>query len=285
MTQYNRSASIIIGPVGGQGVIIRDLRIHFVIEKTEGKDPNTAKIEIYNLAKETRDLVRDIGQQIILNAGYLDGDGEQVCFSGNVTSISHKIMPPNVISIIEANDGKLALGSSKLSISRGSGSSAKQILKDILDTFPLSNNLQTVQINDKKYANGFSFSGMSKSALTKVSDFLDLSWSIQNSEVRLVPFDGNDKTTTTLLNPSTGLINSPQRVTGEVRKSQKLSKKAKPGWKFESLLLPKVNPSNLIAVESKEITPVTFFTVTTIVHRGDTHGQEWTSEIEVKDNE
>jgi len=281
LTQFNRSASVLIGQPGSTGVVIRDLRIDFNVEKTEGKDPNTAKIDIYNLSLGTRNQIKEVGELVILNAGYTQGDGEEVCFSGTITSITHKFHRPNVITTIEANDGQGALGTSKVSLSRGNGVSARSILTTVLNTFPISNNLQTVTLTDKKYASGFAYTGMSKDALTKITEFLGLSWSIQDNEIRLIPFDGNDKTRAVLLTPNTGLINSPQRLTGESRKAQKLSKKAKPGWKIESLLSPKINPQGSIGIESEEIPQGSIFNIHSVTHKGDTHGNEWVSQIEV----
>lgn len=283
LTQFRRSASVQIEIKLGQIIIIRDLRITFNVDKYDDKTPNTADIEIYNLSQNTRDKLKDLESLLILNAGYLDGDGEELLFTGNITNISHTFPSPDVITKINANDGKKSLGTAKTTINRTGGTSAKRILEDVLNTFPLANNLRTIQVNDKNYQNGFSFAGMSKDALTKITQFLELSWSIQNNEIRIVPFDGDDNTKVVSLSPQTGMIGSPERLVAETRKSTSKSKSVKPGWKIESLLSPKINPVGKIVLSSREIPENTVFTVNTVTHRGDTDGSEWTTVTEVRE--
>ena len=168
MTQLNRTASLSVdGVTGTQAIIIEKFRISFNITKTEDKAPNTAKIEVFNLAADTRNLVRmdedpKTDQLVTLNAGYKDERGEEVLFVGTITSIYHRFDAPLVITTIEANDGKGALSTSKVSLSQASNSSASSALKNILDAFPIPNNLKTIPFVDKIYKNGFASSGMMK---------------------------------------------------------------------------------------------------------------------------
>lgn len=283
LPQYRRSASVTIGKVGGQGKTLSGLKITFTIVKTEDKDPNTAKIEIYNLSRNTRDLIKENGEFIVVNAGYLDGDGEELLFIGNITAISHDLVKPTVITTIDADDGSNALFDSRISLSHEAGVKGITVLNNILNTIPLTNNIKVISIPDKAYANGFSFAGISKKALTKVTEFLELNWSVQNNEIVLIPFDGNDKTRAVHLSASTGMIGSPARVTLSTRKSKKISKKDKSGWKVISLLQPKILPTGKIAISSTEIPANTVFTVINVTHTGDTFGRDWFSSIEVKE--
>lgn len=276
-----------IGRRGEEAKILRDVRIVFNVDKTEGKDPNTAQVEIYNLSEKTRNIIKKREEKdtlfIILNAGYIDGDGEELVFTGNVKTIVHQIDKPEIVTVITANDGDNALFNTKLSLSHGAGVSGDTILHQILKAIPISSNFPTLTVPDKAYANGFAFAGLAKDALTKVTKFLDLNWSIQNNEIRLIPFDGDDKTRAVSLSPETGLIGSPERLTASTRKAKGLSKKDKPGWKFTSLLSPKINPTGKIAVQSREIVEQTTFTVFTVTHKGDTHGGEWNTVTEVRE--
>ena len=285
MAQFNKSISVFISDTTNQtpflfnSIELRNLQITFRIEKNEGTDPNTAKVEIYNLSNTTKDSINQIGKNLIVNAGYLDGDGESMVFFGNITSISHRYLRPNVITTIIANDGKSAIDTTKISISRGSGSSAIEILNTILKSFPLPNNLQTININDIKYSNGFSFAGLAKTALTKVTDFLNLSWSIQNNEITIIPFDESNGNEIFLISPTTGLLESPEKISGESRKAKKKSLKNKPGWRIRTLLLPTIIPTDKIRLQSREINKPTDFVVANIVHDGEQEGSNFNSII------
>ncbi len=288
MSLFDRSASLFIqSAVPGQVVVIEDFRIIFNVTKTEdNKDNNTAKIEIYNLNENTRNLIKldddpKTDQLVTLNAGYKDDEGEQILFVGTMTSINHKLQRPNVISVIEASDGKGSLSKTKVALSESSNSSAKSILNNMLPKFNIPNNLQTIPFVDKIYSSGFASTGLGRTVLDSVTDFLGLSWSVQNNEIKFIPFDGDDGTELLLISTTTGMKGSPERLTGETRKAKKKTKKIKPGWKVESLLFPRVNPNSRIAISSKEIPDNTVFIVNTVTHSGDTHGADWGSVIEV----
>lgn len=283
MPLFNRVASVTIGQVGEESLKLSGLRISFNIVKTEDKDPNSAEVEIYNLSEDTRNKIRDTGKFILINAGYINGAGEEIIFAGDISFVSHEVRRPEIITKIEAQDGKKKLDSTVFETSNDSGVSARTILERILESFDLSSNIRNISISDKNYANGFSFIGLSKDALTRVTEFLNLSWSIQNNEVILVPFDKSDNTRVVSLNPQTGLVGSPERLKGSTRKAKKLSEEDKPGWRFTSLLLPRVNPLNRISVSSREIPSNSIFTVFSVNHTGDTHGSDWNTVVEVRE--
>jgi hypothetical protein len=274
---------VTIGAFGAHVINITGLRIVFEVDKTDGRDANTAKIDIYNLSEETRSTIKTLNQFIILNAGYKDGDGEQLLFSGDITSITHRKNVPDVITTIEASDGKTSLTDYKISLSHAAGVSATTILKKILSTFSISNNFEMIQYTDKKYANGFSFIGLARDALTKVTEFLSLDWTIQNNEIKLTLFDKDDQTQSIYLTEETGLVGSPEKITDSVRKVKKKSSEDKIAWRLTSLLLPKLNPKNKVVVSSSEIFINSVFTISTVNHRGDTNGSEWNTVIEVRE--
>ena len=291
MTQFNRIASVILGEPGTDGLRVSDLRIKFNIQKNDSaKSPNVAKIEIYNLSQDSRDRIyvpsedeKDTKQLVYLNAGYVDGDGEEVVFVGNVVNIKHVTKPPYVITVIDATDGEKEILTKKVSKSFKAGTSAKNVMNTILAEFGIGNDISNLIFTDKKYANGFSFAGSANIGLSKVLDFLNLDWSIQNNEIKIVPFDGVDTARAISLNPSTGLVGSPEKLQGKKRKAKGKSKDIPPGWKIISLLRPKIIPGSRIVISSNEIPENSFFKVSSVQHVGDTHGKEWQSITEVRE--
>lgn len=290
MTQFRKSASVLIGdptmqfPFVFNAVVLKKLRIAFKVEKTSEKSPNTAIIHIYNLSIATRNSITELDKYISLSAGYMDGDGEKLLFFGNISGVSHAYAGSEVITTIHAEDGGSALGQTRVSISKGSGFSALTILRQILKTFVLTNNLNTISITDKKYVNGFTYIGTSKNALTKVCEFLGLSWSVQNNEITLYTFSGTDNSRAVYISPKTGLVKSPERLNGAVRKAVKQTKKNKPGWRIHTLLSPDVKPTGRIQVTSAYLPEKSIFTVHSVMHEGDTHGPDFNTLIEVFDN-
>jgi len=286
--QFNRSASITIGPVAGQGINVTRLRINFVVKKTNNKEPNEAEIKVYNLSRASREeldknLEAEEGAKVFLNAGYTEGEGEDVVFIGDVTKISHTIDRPDIITTIEAQDGQKNLSSVDASLSFPTGTSARTILQTLLNLYPNKNDLANLVFPDISIQNGFSLAGLAQDGLDKITSLLGLDYSVQNDEIRLIPLNGSNGTLAILLSATTGLINSPERINDETEKSLGKSTVKNPGWRLTSLLQPKIIPGGRVAVTSEDISANTIFTVVSVEHRGDTHVGEFNSITDVKD--
>lgn len=285
MTQFKRQATVTIGPPGEGGLKISGLRVSFRIVKDDDKDPNEASIDIYNMSEESRRKIDSVDSLLYLDAGYVDGTGIETLFVGNITDITHHITPPDISTKIIVNDGSKDLQDKRMSLSFESGISGREVLRQILNSFSMGNNFKDISIPGIKYANGVSFSGSSRNALTKATSFLGLNWSIQNNEIKLVQFDGDDGSRAVLLSPDTGMIGSPEKISFKTRNYKGLSKKDDiPGWRITSLLQPQLVPASKVVINSKELTTEnSLFSVMSVSHSGDTHGSEWHSIIEVKE--
>lgn len=288
MTQFRRSASVTIGPPSGEGLLIKDLKIVFEVTRNLEKTPNTVKVQIYNLSRSTRNKIdlalpkdKAPAQKLLLKAGYLDGDGEETLFLGDITSISHISSMPNIVTTIESQDGIKSIAATKANLSFGKGVRGKVVLDSILDLFENPKDLANVTIPNSVYDTGFAFIGPATTVLSKVTNFLGLEWSFQNDTLKLLNFDSNDGSRIVFLSSSTGLLNSPEKVNRKLRKSRGVSKKVIPGWKFFTFLEPKIIPGGNISVQSNEIPKVTVFKVNAVSHNGDTHGEDWNTTIEV----
>jgi hypothetical protein len=168
-----------------------------------------------------------------------------------------------------------------LSLSYKDGTSAKKVLKDVLNKSGLPlRPFDMSKIADKQYVNGFSFIGMGKELLSRVCTYLGLEWSIQNDEIKLVVSGKGDDTRIIQLNPGSGLVGSPKRI-ADISGSHKKGYTKIQGWKILSLLVPQMEPGSLVFVQSKEIPMGQMFRVVELTHRGDTHGDSWITETVV----
>jgi hypothetical protein len=277
-------ASVTIGSPGAGGLKVTDLRIKFSVKRDKDKDASRATIDIFNLSPESRKMIDDIDELVYLSAGYRDGEGEQSLFIGNISDITHLREPPEIVTRIEAKDGAKEILEKKTALSFDAGISGREVLRKALQAFSIPNNLNILSFTDKSYAHGFSFSGKAIHALDKITKFLDLEWSIQSNEIRIIPFDGNDGTRAALISPETGMIGSPQEHKFSELKSKGQSKtNKKPGWRVVSLLQPKVAPGGQVYLKSREIPDNSLFTVVTVKHSGDTHSGDWQTVMEVKE--
>jgi len=300
INQFHRQATVQIAEgvatLAGIALQVQNLRVSFHVKKTSTSDFNTATIDIYNLNEETRERINaiDLGNLVIVKAGYI-GEQQEVLFVGNTVLTTINIERPNVLTKIEAQDGKIAMNQLKLSISYQAGTFAVKILKDILSRTALDvKHIDWSKIVDKQYKNGFCFQGDAKVLLTNVCNYLDTEWSIQNNQMKIIPVGKADTAKIIYLTPETGLIGSPEKLRDdsialygtqqrkkEVLKvvgatGKKYRKSIGGGYKIKCLLQPFIEPGSVVQVKSGAINDVQF-RVVEVEHVGDTHGNDWYS--------
>jgi hypothetical protein len=271
---YDRIASVLIGTTSAQTAVrVRGLRISFEVKKTRTKTPNTAKIDIYNLSEDTQNKIKESDGFVVLKAGYVTA-GEEDLFRGNILHITRKLTPPDTVVTIEAQDGNTELNGKMVSLSFVDSVSAMTVLNTILTHFNLSRkSMSVLDVSDKQYIKGFTFTGLAKDALTKVTDYLGLEWAVQDNEFKLVPVNGADKYPVVLLTSDSGMLGSPSKIEDK--------KAGLAGWSVTSLLMPAVEPASRVALQSEFVQSGSVFTVHSIVHSGDTHGDTWQSKLEL----
>jgi len=302
MNQFHRTVTIQIaeGTTNtGTALQVQNLRVSFHIKKTSTSECNTASIQIYNLNKDDREHINGLplNNLVIVKAGYIAKD-QEIIFVGNTLLSSINIERPNVITKIEAQDGKFAMNQLKFSITYQAGTFAVKILKDILNKSKSGldvNHVDWSQITDRQYKNGFCFQGEAKVLLTNVCNYLEAEWSIQNNQMKIFPSGKNNTAQIIYLTPETGLIGSPEKLLddslalhGTLRKKEttkevgvtgkKYRKTIGGGYKFKSLLQPFVEPGSVIQVKCDAISDLKF-RVVEVEHIGDTHGNDWYSII------
>lgn len=299
---FDRIAELIVGQPGGIGLSIKDLRFAFNIQKTASETLNDSTIKIYNLNPNNRALVEAPNNAIILKAGYKQDIGALTIFVGIVRRSLTYRENTDWITELELDDGLISYRDSKTSIDFAPGTDALSAVKAVAEKFNLPVRPLPTGLPKKTYPQGFSFVGRVREAMTKVCNFADLEWSIQNQEIQVLKKGGTVKNVALLLSPDTGMIGSPAleaKTLGEKKAAsqgltvnsagvipKKSSVTGKPrlqvqGYKVRSLLQPTVQPGGIVQVKSKGIDGE-FFRVESVAHRGDTMGQEWETEMSLR---
>lgn len=273
-----------------------NLKINFSIEKDTTKESNKAKLEIYNLSETSRKAIEVADNEVEIYAGY--EDGAVLCFRGTVTYGYTKDSGTECITSLDLADGTVALRDSYCSLSYAPGTSAKTIIQRCATEM----GVPVVYGDDvgelENYKNGFSFIGQAPECLTEVCNALGLSWSIQNNILNIILAGGTATNRGLVFSAQSGLVGLPERIvqaeyksnkTTPKRKAKQKAKKEEPrkkaGWRIETLLVPSVNPGDMVKVESRIITG--WFRVEKVRHSGEYNGQRWNSEmdlIEVNNN-
>lgn len=265
---FKREANLTIAPISGaEGIKIEGLRLAFKVERTSTSEGNKANIKIYNLAPNTRDRIQVKDQGVVLNAGY--EDLVQRLFVGTIKRFERKREGVNTLTEIECKDGGLDLEVPEFSKSYSAGVPKRRIIDDIIAAMPhtgkgkLSSSGISGNISSK-----VSLTGTCKRVLDKLSRSWVFEWSIQDGNLQIL--DENTTSTTSayaiVLRPDSGLIGVPVKTDR--------------GCKFKSLMIPSIVPGCYVTIESEFLKGS--YKAESVIHEGDTHGSEWTSETEAR---
>ena len=292
--QFNRIFRLIAGEEGGEGLLIEaegkndSLRIEFDIDKDLTQQTNKSSIKIYNLTDESCKKLEVDDRVCELQVGYAEDIGLRRIFLGNITYSTTRREGPDKITELELADGHDSLRDTVVSLGYSAGVSAKTVLNDVAAQMGVTTQIAP-DMEFASYPAGFSFVGKGRDCLSKILDASGATWSIQNGSLQVIMAGGSTNVKALVFSPSSGLIGSPERIVKGVtrpdeeskkkRKVKKDKKAKKAGWKIKTLLAPTINPGDLVKVESVTITG--WFKVESMKHRGDTHGREWYSEMEL----
>lgn len=278
---FDRRAEVIVAPIDGTpGIDVSGLRVTFRVEKTSTSEPNTATVSIYNLAEFSRGRIKAKDQAVIVRAGYIDLV-EQVC-AGVIKRVEHRRDGVDIVTELALKDGGQDLLEPEVRKSYAAGTSRLRILEDILSAMPHTSRGKVLASGVSGSISGkLSFSTTAKLALDRLARAWDFEWSIQDGALQVLDPEGTLEPVelAVVLSPQTGLIGSPARTGQEGRrKSKSKSRKQRPGAKFQSLLMPSIRPGRYVLLRSDFVSGA--FKVQSVEHTGDTHGVDWTTEVE-----
>lgn len=294
MAQFNRIFKLTAGAQGKQGVVIEtdgkaeSLRITFNIERDLTQQTNKSNIKIYNLAPATARKLEKSDTIALLEVGYAEDIGLRRIFVGAVTTASTRQDNSDVETSLELSDGQIAIRDTLLSLGYASGVSGEKIFNDVA----LQMGLIAYVAPDVKFANypnGYSYIGKASPCLNKICAAIGATWSIQNNVLQVILAGGDTSIQAIVFSSDSGLIGSPERIVQGVcrpdkqaqkkRKVKKDKYEKKAGWRITTLLAPTINPGDMVMVDSMYLKG--WFKVESLSHSGDTHGQDWFTELEL----
>jgi len=275
--QYKRQYELLIG-AAETGVRIVDMRIKFEITKDLTGYPNLAKIDIFNLSKETRAKIETEFDSVIFNAGYVDN--VRLLFKGEIRNVTHLKQGVDTITTLFAYSGAKDFDTAKVNISFKEGTKVKNIVEHVIGSFKdVSHGIieGLDDLGDK--LQGVTLSGSSKDIMDNLASENNFEWSINDGVIDVIP---NDKTIdkTFVINGVTGMLGSPTIT--EI------------GADVKSLLNPEYIPNGKIKIESLtqavSLGDLNFrninktigeglYKIQKVTHVGDTHENQWDSTI------
>ncbi|WP_431194637.1 phage protein [Achromobacter insuavis] len=294
MARFDRVYRLLVGKPNQKGLEIRQpMRVTFEVSKDAQEEPNDHKIRIYNLAADTRRALEEPGLRCVLYAGYAEEGGPLLVASGSVVYAYTWYELPDVVTELAVKDGYTEVRDTAVSIGLGPGAQASAIIRDVARQMGLPL-VMADDVPDRRWQQGFSFYGAARTALHKVTQGTGLEWSIQNQQLQVVRRRGTTRRKAVVLAADTGLIGYPERTREAAREKARVrdsqtnddarlvsARQQLDGWRVTSLLLPTINPGDLVKLESRTVQA--FQRVEAVRHYGDSAGGDWQSELQLVD--
>lgn len=263
--------------VGGR-LFSNNLRITFDIVKTGQSTCNSASINIYNMADNSRNEIKELDDDIEVRAGYEEHGGTKLVFIGNILRVNHSYSLPDVVTKIEAGDGIKVLRDQRQSVSFEEGTEVATVLKEVSSNLGVDIRELPKDITGQ-YLNGFSHVGSVQNALNKICDRIQCGWSIQDGQLQVIKDNGASVHAPVKITLVEGLLERLEKL-GDARQfliDTDLPTQA--GYKFRTLLNPDIQPGRIVTLTDY----AGKYRVERVQHTGDNYEGDFVSIVEVKE--
>lgn len=284
MTQlFNRRASITVDASRFDSVVfdgnllkvVPGFRIAFEVVQSNDSKANKAQASIFNLSESSRARFAERKRpQFIIEAGYVDT--EATIFNGEAVHVSSVRAQAGFETQVSAADG-LQAQRAIVSASLAGPNNVGQVFKQIASRMGVNAERAIAKALSGQFDgalqqlfSGAALMGPADKLMDQLGKSAGFEWSIQNGELVVLTKDGFVDEEVVVLGPRSGLIRSPERRRDE--------KKNREIVVIRSMMQPRMAVGRKVQLESNEISGL--FRIEVVKHVGDTHGNDWYSEVE-----
>jgi hypothetical protein len=290
--QYKRECEVIIGQgTVGQGISVKDLRITFEITKTIGRTPNAALIKIHNLTQAHENQIKGEFDEVLVNAGYQGG--ALLIFRGNIRHVFRYRQETDWITEIAAADGDRDFHNAFVNLSLAGGTSTSQLVDKVVGTFS-DTTLGPVTLKERSRIRGRVVSAMARDVLDDIAAESSAHWSIQDGQLHIVHVDSTLPDEAIVITAETGMLDAPQIDDKGIKVRCLLNPRIKVNgkiWLNNNDVMLRVRKQRASLPGAKQpakkkqqrqiarLDPDGVYKVYKLVHKGDTRGNEWETEV------
>jgi len=284
---FIRKVRLIVGEPGSGGLEITDLRISFNIELSLVGYPSTGSIQIYNLNKSNRNKIKEEFTKIYLYAGYEESIA--LIFSGNIVNVTHEKNGTDWITNLFCGDAIQSINSSTINKSLPPGQTTESIFNELIGqmdgvTKGVTEGLKDCLTKKRSLLRRLVLTGNVKDWLDKLAQNCGFDYSINNSVIETTTKDKPLTDEPSIeLSQSNGMIASPELTEVGIKVKSLLLPQLKLGRRIEiKSISSKINIGNLIFRKVPTTVGVGIYRTDKINHVGDTHSNDWFSNIEAR---
>ncbi len=284
-TQYKRKVSLVVSDNNLTGVELGQMRLKFSVNQADIQTPSSCFIRVYNLAAGTADLIEREFTKVVLMAGYEDTNFG-VVFEGQVKFYrrGRENQTDTYLDILAA-DGDAAYNFGVISASLSAGSTPADqvaVLGQSLEEHGVTPGYVD-GLTDTALPRGKVLFGMTRDYLRDVAASNNVSWTIQDGQLTMIPLRAAAPGDAVVLSSKTGLIGFPEQTPDGIR--------------IKSLLNPNLRMGRLVQVDNASVQRALIsvaysainllpsvaddglYKVLVVNHSGDTRGNEWYSDM------
>ena len=280
--QYMRKWRVMVAKTGGRtgaieasAIDVSNLRVSFYVEKSMNETPNFSIVKIYNLAKPTISMI-ERGDVVIIEAGYENGNYGMI-FTGQIVqpSLSLEEGVDRVLTLV-CQDGDTFYNDSWVSTTLGSGANGQTVIDACCADIGMGFVSQT--ITGGGLPRGKVIFGYAADYISDVASGADAQMYVEDGQLYVVGPGDYGKGTAVELNPTTGLIGTPNQtddgVSGQclINPSIKLNTLIHIG---SSLILAQQATMSDGGVSYSQVSADGVYRIVKLVYEGDTHGDPW----------
>ena len=266
MRQYLRQISVEIEGADRSVLIVEELRITFDLHIDDQSSSSPSTVKIWNLAKASASHIAEPRQVVRVKAGYGDIRNAEPIFYGKIRRVLHERTGVDRVTTIVLGRSDSATNGALVSISLVGPVRLRYLVRRIVDAMGLRIESDHA-VPDEELEDGFFYNGSAKSALKDLLEPHKVTAYEVGDVMHFTHRDDEPERGTFFLSHATGLIGTPSLTEDE-------------GLRAKMALNGSIELGQLVDVGSEAV--VGWFSVKTIVHRGDNWGGEFVTEIEGK---
>lgn len=275
----------------GQELYLSELRITLDVRQFDNQSPNTADVYIYNPAPDTVWKLEREFKRLVIWAGYEDLLGP--IFEGTIKQFRYgRLSATDTFLNLRVADGDVAYTQAVINTTLSAGATAEDCVNAILEVLrPFGIQRGTIEgLPPDQSPRAITLSGNVRDVLRDLASSWRTSWSFQLMRLNITPLDwkGINEQDPIVLNAATGLINRPEQTLEGIR--------------VRCLLNPRLTANSTIKLDNASIqrgaydlsylgegqneqlrniriTEDGLYRVLSVDHFGDTHGNDWYSDV------
>jgi len=263
---------------------VSDLRCTFRVEYLGYQYQNFAEISIYNLSSKTQVDIIKSGLRLVLEAGYKNGQFGKI-FDGNIYQPiwdRENIVDYKLTLLCFDGDSQLNLNfvNMAVQVNHDSRNDLLAIMKNA--RYPFENGGITENIDTTEMPRGKVYFGMPKKYFREIANANNAQWSYTNGKLIVSNLTNIPQTEALVISPDNGLIGTPQQTQDGVELKTLLNPALRVQYPPMQIKL-----DNSIVRQAKlqfgqlqtRLDQDGFYYVASVVHYGDTRGDEWYTDI------